>query len=1144
NCIYAIFQDSQKRMWIGTEGGASLYDGEKFVNITNKEGLSANEVFSITEDDAGTIWFGTIWGLTSYDGRKFCIYTVQEGLVNNEVHALYRDDHGVLWIGTKQGVSCYDGKSFSNLTAADGLSNSFVYSIEEDIEGRLWFAADSGVSHYDGRGFITFSVKDGLAHNRMSAVHRDDHGVLWFATQRSGISRYDDHTLVNYTVRDGLTHNTVWAIAGDVDGKMWIGTGDGLARFDGRTFTHFGGRNGFPKDKITCIYRTSDEALWIGTWTKGLFRYDGKSITEFNRTNGLATDRVSVICTGNDGMLWIGHSAGGISRLDLETLTVQSVIYPPGLNNIHTRSIYPASGGLTWIGMTEWGLWRYEEGRFINFSVQDGLLNNHVEAIHPGLDGTLWLATEEGVSRFDGERFFDLTKKEGLADNKINIMMRDRQGRLWLGAQSAGVMVYDETMWSTLDVRDGLASNTVYAIYEDEKGFLWIGAEQGLSRYHPRSSSPTVNILSLQGDRKYTDLSMAPSLIAGARLSIDYEAIDLKTISAKHQYYVRILKENQTIFSGPTNSAVFNWTPTTPGLYTFEVQAVDRDLQVSLPAQVAFRIYPPWYLNAKIIFPAMIGLLGWIGAMVLLGFHMITNRRKARQLYIQLLDNERERNVLLQESKEAAETASKTKSIFLANMSHDIRTPLNAILGYAQILLRKNNLPVEARSALLTIVDSGNHLLSLITDILDLSKVEAGCSELNLTNFDLIRCIEDMSSIFGFRCAEKGLVWRVEWNLAPWHDGTAWDGESCPSIPKQRIVHADKSKLCKILTNLLSNAVKFTDAGDVILRITESPSKRQDGASHPLEASLYTFEVIDTGIGVPAADHEHIFGAFAQETHGKLRGGVGLGLAIAKQYVEIMGGRIGVESTPGEGSRFAFELQLMSGTMESGVDAGEFYRSGRSQIVRLAKGFHIRALVVDDFQENRKVLAQFLRDVGVDVIEAEDGKQALEAVEEFSLDIVFMDVRMPVMDGLTAAKHIRQISDKSTPKLVAVSASALKHERQNYLESGFEEFMAKPIAAESVYDVLARLLSVRFESGPCDAGAGSIEDVTIPAELLSRLRSAAELYNTTKLKHLLNQVETLGEDGRKFAEHLRHWIERSELEAVIRVLEQIEGHES
>ena len=1152
--VLAVSQDSQGRLWVGTDGGLSRYDGNKFVVCTGPGDLPANDINAIAEDGEGNLWLGTGAGLVHYNGQQFHAFTVEEGLVDNRVRALHRDRRGVLWIGTFQGLSRYDGQTFLNFTVAEGLAHDTINSIEEDIDGRLWLATGHGVSLYDGQGFVTFSPRDGLAYWPVGAVHQDTRGTLWFGTSRGGVSRYDGRTLVSFTTEDGLADNAVRAIVEEPKGTLWLGTNRGPTRYEGRRFTNLAGRDGLPDDSITSIYRTSDAVLWFGTRNSGLYRYDGKSVTAINSAHGFVDVRVSTICHGHDGKLWIGHFTWGISRLDPDTLAVESLTFPEELGDGHTRSIYPADDGTVWIGTNRHGLLRYDGRQFVHLTTENGLLDMQVEAIQPGLDGMLWLATREGISRYDGTRFFDLTIADGLSDDCIIALFQDRQGKFWLGTQSAGVMVYDGTTFSTLDTRDGLASNTVYTIYQDQEGALWFGTEQGLSRYHPQITAPRVRIVSLQADRQYTDLAKIPSLTLGRRLSVEYHALDFSTLPEKQQYRVRIgraaNRQTQTNKTADpagdsltgvlTRATAFDWTPKERGTFVFEVQAVDRDLNYSEPASVTLRIVPPLYLNARIVVPSAAGLLGLLGVLTFLSTRVIADRRKAQQLQVQLLENERQRNVLLEQARDAAETANQAKSVFLANMSHDIRTPLNAILGYAQVLLRKPDLPAETRRAVSTIAESGHHLLSLINDILDISRIEAGRLELTPTDFDLVHFIEGLSSAFRSRCDQKGLTWRVEWDRSLKEAGS----DESVSRPARRIVHADEGRLRQILINLLSNAVKFTDSGEVVLRIGELTQDAPSLPGGPVHLSCLTFEVLDTGIGIPPAAQEYVFEAFVQNEDGRARGGTGLGLAIAKQCVELMGGHIGVESAPGKGSRLFFTVPLESVPETAASHVLDSRFGGQPRILRLVDGQQVHALVVDDVQENRDVLAQLLRDVGATVNTAANGRQALEAVQASSLDIVFMDIRMPDMDGSAAAREILRTPAKDRPRLVAVSASALEQQRREYLQAGFEEFLAKPIDAEQVYAVLARLLHVQFEYSRPETGTASFETVSLPDELLCRLRAATDAYNATELMRCLEKVEQLGEDGRELAEHLRNWIERSELDQVRRILAQIRGPQS
>ena len=402
-----------------------------------------------------------------------------------------------------------------------------------------------------------------------------------------------------------------------------------------------------------------------------------------------------------------------------------------------------------------------------------------------------------------------------------------------------------------------------------------------------------------------------------------------------------------------------------------------------------------------------------------------------------------ERTADLEVAKQKAEVANEAKSSFLANMSHELRSPLNAILGFSQLMTRSKNLSPEHQENVSIITRSGEHLLTLINQVLDLSKIEAGRTTLNEKNFDLYRLLNDVQDMLDLKANDKGLQLICD---------------RSPDVP--RYICADEVKLRQILINLLNNSIKFTSTGGVSVRVgmagNDTELRDTEHQDNPLSLC---FEVEDTGAGIAADELDSLFEAFVQTKTGKeSQEGTGLGLPISRKFVQLMGGEMTVISTVGHGTIFKFEIKARA------VDAKdiESQQPTRRVIALEPNQPRYRILIVDDTPLNRQLLIKLLNPLGFELKEATNGKEAIAVWDEWEPHLIWMDMRMPVMDGYEATKHIKATTKGQATAIIALTASVLEEERAIVLSAGCDDFMRKPFRESEIFAAMNKNIGVRY----------------------------------------------------------------------------------
>jgi len=452
--------------------------------------------------------------------------------------------------------------------------------------------------------------------------------------------------------------------------------------------------------------------------------------------------------------------------------------------------------------------------------------------------------------------------------------------------------------------------------------------------------------------------------------------------------------------------------------------------------------------------------------------------------------------------EQSLQQANRAKSVFLANMSHEIRTPMNAILGFSQLMLRDQDLTPRQCQYLGTINRSGEHLLALINDILEMSKIEAGRTTLNPSTFDLPVLFKDLEMMFRVRTDEKKLSFSVE---------------TIGDVPQ--FIVTDINKLRQVFINVIGNAVKFTEQGGIGLRVLAD----REGATGP----YLRVEVEDTGEGISTDDQVKLFRHFEQTKTGQQAGtGTGLGLAISREFVRLMGGDITVSSEVGRGSVFVVHLPLKEGEAQA-VQA----KANPRHVLRLQPGqATCRVLITDDIEENRQLLAQLLGPIGFEVRLATNGAEAVQEFERWRPHLILMDFRMPVMDGHEAIRRIRAMPGGDDPKIIAVTASAMDDNRQELMEVGADDFIGKPFREAELFQKIHAHVGVEFQYAE-DSSVAAKEEATEltpeslagwPQDLIDPMREAVI---TADLDQLLEKIQEVEARDPRIAQGLRRLAE-------------------
>ena len=1144
--ISFIRPDHNNHLWLGIEKQGLLYinpETEEYVHYQHQpeleNSLVNNNVNDVYEDSQGDIWIATDGGFSFFHSSTKVFHNYSNSsvqphlLLSNHINTLVPDVTGRVWLGTsRSGLSRFNPSTNERIDFVYckrnpiSLSNNSINKVYIDNLNRLWISTDNGLNRIDlndpSLGISRFekNIQASVKVKKINDVRQSPQGSIWVATHGKGLQliRNQESRFANSAFKIDLSHLediSITKIQLDLYDRLWLATQlNGILVFDnkGKHIKKLSDAiNKVLGDDVVQDYVLyyHNEQMFFGSAKKGIYYTDIRNnndqevkIKKYHYSSKLET--IYGLYISQDSIHWLMSDEAAFCFRD--GLLIDTIF-----TNSPVKTVLEDYRGKIWIGTENNGLWIYNpyDRKTIHYlykeNTDNAICGSEISCLYEDTKGVIWVGTYDGgLCYYDRnyDRFIKYLHGKEPIDVSVLSIIEDKDENLWI-ENIRGIYKIDDfsKALSYFPFNDELLGNEFLSrsVQMSSNGDLLYGNNNNVISFDPMKlklvekfpslvftdfSVYNKSIFSFEDKERSNDFntkSFIPLESDENFIGIEFAAIELE-LPEHIQFKYRLIGIDEK-WEYSNNNNYVSYHNLSSGDYTFQLTSTNSDgIWNPNIKELNLNINLPMYQESWFIFMLILSI-GLIGAFFIIQrVRLVAKSSKLLELKVhrQTKQLKESNQKLLQEIDERkaaeakAEKANKAKSEFLANMSHEIRTPMNSIIGFTDLLMTiiKDEKQLDY---LQSVKVSGQSLLVLINDILDLSKIEAGKFEIEYQAVNLRSLIDEIRKVFTLKCDEKGLLLNIHVDIA---------------VPEVLII--SRTRLRQILINILGNAIKFTEKGSVSLRVKTADTTGLDDKVN------LQIDIEDTGIGIPAEQQQAIFKAFRQQkgqVYSKY-GGTGLGLTISKRLMELMGGRIELQSIEGKGT--VFTLLLNDIIVSKKVELKEESKTV-SSIMNLDLSSKT-ILIVDDSEANRSLIAEFLAPTKAKIHEASNGQEAFEKAKKIIPSLIFLDIRMPVMNGFETAIALKSFLFTSNIPLIAFTAGSPNSEADKYQSAGFDDILLKPVKIEDLFGILEKFISKKLT-----------QRVHVEEDILGFKDIDFENISLVDLKAAIDELHDLGE---------------------------------